>query len=1321
MPKQINNPLNEVRIPFAKMSFTPDVPSTALGPNEYNSGKNVETDVRGIRSVAGDQEILDTITGTPTFVASGYRQPQPGKALDYYFITATDQGEWYATNGLSGWQNITPVNGVGTYGQAQNITEAWSGTVPFFNDEQNPPMFWPEFDGISLPTTGASSSAGTTTITFANQDDELTGVAIATHKGEFTYTNGASLRAGQKVIIAGTNTNTETDNLTNVSITGLEGTFVCDNTNTATFTAHIDDGTPPGTGTVMTVTAITSGYIRPGMVLTAGSITADTTIVNQVSGTTGGIGVYTVDIAQDRVSQTITGTKEFGLTVGQTVAVSGTITNTPTALSNVKIIGTKGLFSCDATTLSVGQVVDISGTVTNTPTTLSTVNIVSTTADFTCAPTSLALGQTITFSGSVSATPYALTSVDIVGVNGEFQCAATSLAVGQCVKITGTNTNTNAFSLSGVTITGTAGQFSCTASSSTLKVGQKVKISGAFGGTGTIDYYTNPTTYVISTTNGSTTFTLTELNGSALVTTAGTPTGLSYDVQSPSISGYVDPTTYFISSTNGSTTFTLKTLTGAAVLTSGGSPAGLTYTVQIPTANGYTSPKDYLISATNGTTTFTVVEMDGTPVTTQGGSLAGMTITVKAPAISGYTNPTSYLISSTNGTTQFTLTQTDGDPITTTGGTPTGLSYSIAAPSITGYSNPTNYYISETNGATTFTLVKADGSALTTVGGKPAGLTYTVQAPSVSNGTYYIIETNGTSAFRLSSTYPTDTAISTNAGTPEGQTFKYTPFAIGQTILIEGIVPTGFRGTHTVTNVTTSSVSYSGSVAGPQTVAGSISDPYPKIIMYSNKLPLDIDTIEYVSPNIQRITLSTAQTSAPYIEGEYITITDVNQYYNGRYKVLSSTTTSIDYYAVPGSAFPGNGGLVSPAYSWNYNPNWQSVYARFMRIYNTPNVGSILVAGGLTATDLDGTVTEYPVTVQWSQAFGLNQAPLTWQPTITNVANQLEVPLRGAANDAFPCNGMFFLCSYWDTVVFSPLNYSTTSAPILGVRLANQGRGLLSSNCWANTDKLVYGVDARDIWVFDGQDFTGIGNQRVKNWFYDQLNPDFINRVFMETNTQKNQVEIYYPDVNSIDGTPNKMLSYRYDLDIWNAPRDVTNATLACESPIYTYNNTKVYWEYNPGSRTVVYANGTENSKLIQKDVGYSFIATEENPLGDIESVFRRDNIKLLPDYSGKLMVHRIMPEAVNMGAVPFTSTDEIVIVPSPGSINVTVEGANSVGSQPVTQTAVTMQLDTDNPWTQVDQNSYRINALQLGNTSHTNIWMCSAATWQFIQVEDDR
>jgi hypothetical protein len=501
----------------------------------------------------------------------------------------------------------------------------------------------------------------------------------------------------------------------------------------------------------------------------------------------------------------------------------------------------------------------------------------------------------------------------------------------------------------------------------------------------------------------------------------------------------------------------------------------------------------------------------------------------------------------------------------------------------------------------------------------------------------------------------------------------------------------------------------------------------PRLIPYSDTLPIDIASIAFNTATTQLLTFDTVQSTAPYVTGDQIEITGAGTYYDGSFQVVSCTTSSLVYLAVPQAAYPG-GGSVAPQYNWNVNPSWRSYTANFMRLYSTPNVGSILIAGNLTALEDDSSLVNYGTTVQWSQAFGLNQAPLTWAPTITNVANQLEVPLRGPALDGFPANGQFFLCSYWDTVVFSPLNYSTTSAPILGVRLFNQGRGLLSSNCWANTDKLVYGVDARDIWVFDGNDFTGIGNQRVKNWFYDNLDPANYDRVFMEVNSQKNQIEIYYPDANAINGVPNRMLSYRYDIDCWNSPREVDEATMACESPIWrtVADSSLPNYENNLGSRTVVYARGVADSQLLQKDQGFAWY--DDLP---ITSRFRRDNIKLLKDYSGRLMVHRILPSVVNLGAYPDSTDDELPIDPATsthkGNITVTIEGANSVGSAPTVKTPVTIPVDANgatnaaNPWAQINQNAFRVNTLEFSNTSNNDIWMCTAATWQITQVEDDR
>jgi hypothetical protein len=153
----------------------------------------------------------------------------------------------------------------------------------------------------------------------------------------------------------------------------------------------------------------------------------------------------------------------------------------------------------------------------------------------------------------------------------------------------------------------------------------------------------------------------------------------------------------------------------------------------------------------------------------------------------------------------------------------------------------------------------------------------------------------------------------------------------------------------------------------------------------------------------------------------------------------------------------------------------------------------------------------------------------------------------------------------------------------------------------------------------------------------------------------------------------------------------------------------------------VVYAQGVEDAQLVQKDQGFAWL--DDSP---IDSQFRRDNIKLLKDYSGKLMVHRILPEVVNIGAYPDSSGDELPIYPSTGNITVTIEGANSVGSEPTVKTPVELAIDANgnagaNPWAQINQNAFRVNSIELTNVSNAHVWMCSATTWQFTQVEDDR
>jgi hypothetical protein len=383
--------------------------------------------------------------------------------------------------------------------------------------------------------------------------------------------------------------------------------------------------------------------------------------------------------------------------------------------------------------------------------------------------------------------------------------------------------------------------------------------------------------------------------------------------------------------------------------------------------------------------------------------------------------------------------------------------------------------------------------------------------------------------------------------------------------------------------------------------------------------------------------------------------------------------------------------------SWNYDVGVTSTRAGFVRNYCSPNVGNILIAGNLTKV-ISGTEYNYPTTVRWSQAFANTGYPLTWEPTLSNVANEQEVPVRGPLIDGFFLGGNFYVCSYWDTVVFSPISYQNSTAPIFGVRLLNQGRGLFNNNCWTNTDANVYGIDARDIWVFNGSEFSSLGNQKVKDYFFNNLNPTYAGRMFMVNNTQKYQIEIYYPDLTST-GWCNKMLSYRYDLQVWNAPKDIQNACMGTEGPRWIDASTDYF---NLASRAVVYAKGgVTNSRLIETSIGNSFVGSA------IDSQFERTNMSLqnaegpVP-YSAKVYIHRILPEIAGSGA-----------------INITVGGANSTAQTPTYgQTGVT-NINTDTPWVTTQQNTVRTVAVKFGSNDATDTWKVSALNIQATVTED--
>jgi hypothetical protein len=393
---------------------------------------------------------------------------------------------------------------------------------------------------------------------------------------------------------------------------------------------------------------------------------------------------------------TYTSSTSIGFTLGAT-QISG-IEGTGTAtIAGVSISDTSGNFTCTSnSSIAAGEPVWITGSSFSSNYSMTGVAVTGVAGQFSCtsvSPQKLATGQTVTIVGQnqynlssvniIGPDTNTITGVAITGTAGQFSCTSTTLLVGQAITITGTYggtgsisgyasgttyyvvatngtpTGATTFTLSttrngtGVTTTAgtptgltytkanTTGQIAFSRTTTNLAVGNIITISGTLGGTGTITGYTDPTTYYIIATDGANYATLsTTSGGSAVTTTAGTPTGLSYLYSGTgSITGNnsttTASTTYYIIATNGSTTFTLSTSSGGSAVTT---TAGT------------------LLFGTNGSYTVGA-----------GTSSVG--------SISGWSSGNVYYIIGSPTSTSFQLSATKGgSAITTTSGTPVGVS-----------------------------------------------------------------------------------------------------------------------------------------------------------------------------------------------------------------------------------------------------------------------------------------------------------------------------------------------------------------------------------------------------------------------------------------------------------------------------------------------------------------------------------------------------------------------------------------------------------------------------------------------------------------------
>ena len=171
---------------------------------------------------------------------------------------------------------------------------------------------------------------------------------------------------------------------------------------TLTFTGSISNVGPTYGILNVSVAPGSGNLLRSGFVLSGGSVSAGTTIVTQIDGTTGGVGNYQVSIGQTVASQSITGTLSWDL-AGTTI----------TALSS-------GAISSGSAIYTLSKDFGNSIYVQITPT--AQFNL-----DITTTPTYITAGTTLTTSGqlgtfTISNSTSGITPTGLTGITGTATC-----------------------------------------------------------------------------------------------------------------------------------------------------------------------------------------------------------------------------------------------------------------------------------------------------------------------------------------------------------------------------------------------------------------------------------------------------------------------------------------------------------------------------------------------------------------------------------------------------------------------------------------------------------------------------------------------------------------------------------------------------------------------------------------------------------------------------------------------------------------------------------------------------------------------------------
>lgn len=341
-------------------------------------------------------------------------------------------------------------------------------------------------------------------------------------------------------------------------------------------------------------------------------------------------------------------------------------------------------------------------------------------------------------------------------------------------------------------------------------------------------------------------------------------------------------------------------------------------------------------------------------------------------------------------------------------------------------------------------------------------------------------------------------------------------------------------------------------------------------------------------------------------------------YFNGGFAVIINNGKSTPLYCLYNDINAGNSFQELP--NWNYVAGL-TVTAKVIRALNYS-----LVAANLSITE-NNITTHAPGTIRISVQASTGAIPNTWEPGVTSdTADEFELSSTAPILDMAELRGNMFVYSQ-DSISMLTIGNQTV------VRPYSKTYGILSTDCVVEFDGQHFVVDTNDIYVHNGSGkIDSIADGRIKDYFFSNLNQEYINKVHVIKDRYYNEIWINYPKGSST--SCNEALIFNYKNNTWTK-RELSNISYSFVGP----NNISNSFQY---ARDVVYMTTETTTTLITNDSNQMYNGSS---LVNINSFVEKRKLNT-GDTKGSVLISAVYPVFDN--------------VPVDTTINVSINGQNN-------------------------------------------------------------